>query len=163
MRELPKWFSRLLDWLPPQSKPQQLLPRQEVVGDKAVQLGQVGGSVTIVHLTLPPVPVPVTTLPPAPVPPAAAKPVARFVPSAVLPTRSAGVANEAQRQVLHLIRQVPYPAAVHEFMQREFGTHMVIHLQPPQLYRVRRYVEAILKSGVPPAGVRPFQAPQGNP
>mgnify|MGYP006958846527 CR=1 FL=1 len=31
-------------------------------------------------------------------------------------------------------------------MQREFGTRVVVNLHQTQLYRVRRYVEVIIKS-----------------
>ena len=30
-----------------------------------------------------------------------------------------------------------------DFMRREFGTAMVMELQPAQVYRVRRYVETV--------------------
>ena len=63
------------------------------------------------------------------------------------PFRPAGVANDDQRHVLQLIRRLHDSASVYEFMRREFGTHMVIKLQPPQLFRVRRYVEAIIQAG----------------
>ena len=156
MRAIPKWLPK---WIA------HLLPSQRNSGDGVVQIGKMGGGnvVTIVHLTLPPVPTPVPTPAPAPVPPASAKPVARLVPPAALPARPTGVANEEQRHVLHLIRQVPYPTAVHEFMQREFGTHMVIHLQPPQLYRVRRYVEKIIQTTETAASAAgPFEQIQGR-
>lgn len=159
MSELPKWLGALIA---------RLLPKQKTEGDHAAQFGKVGGNVTIVHLTqhLPaaPAPLPVVPAPVAPtlvVPaPAAPMPVTPAAP----PFRPAGgVANAEQRQVLQLMRQLPHPGPVHEFMQREFGTHMVIHLQPPQLYRVRRYVEKIIQSAEPvAAGARPFQPTQGN-
>lgn len=149
MSELPKWLGQLLA---------RLLPKQKAHGDSAAQFGKVAGNVTIVHLTQHVMPAP------APVPPVAPKPEAPVVePAAPQPIRSAGVANEEQRQVLHLIRQLPNPTSVHEFMQREFGTHMVIHLQPRELHRVRRYVEKIIQSSdQEPAGARPFQPTQGN-
>lgn len=146
MRAIPKWLPK---WIA------HLLPSQRNSGGGVVQIGKMGAGnvVTIVHLTMPPVPAPTVAPTPALAPPVEAKPVARFT----QPVRQAGTANEAQRQVLHLIRQLSHPAAAHEFMQREFGTHMVIHLQPPQLYRVRRYVETIIQSAEPgPPGARPF-------
>ncbi len=48
-----------------------------------------------------------------------------------------------QREVLRMIRQLPVADSVFSFMKREFGTRMVIDLQPSQLLRVRRYIEAI--------------------
>ncbi|MCW5223502.1 hypothetical protein D5041_07805 [Verminephrobacter aporrectodeae subsp. tuberculatae] len=52
----------------------------------------------------------------------------------------------AQRDVLALMDQLDKPARIKvlEFMRREFGTGMVIELQPDQVFRVRRYVETII-------------------
>jgi hypothetical protein len=102
-----------------------LLPRQTVRGHSASQIGKVGGNVTIVHLT-------------QHLPGSAAQ--------TVQPTRPAGIANDEQRHVLQLIRQLANSNSVLDFMQREFGTRVVVNLQPAQLYRVRRYVEVIIKS-----------------
>lgn len=152
MSELPKWLGALVA---------RLLPKQKTEGDHGAQFGKVGGNVTIVHVT--------QHVRTEPVSPAAAQPFATTAPAAV-PVPAAqpyrpggGVANEEQRHVLHLIRRLPSPAGVHEFMQREFGTHMVIHLQPRQLHRVRRYVEKIIQSGAQLSEeAKPFQHPQGN-
>lgn len=125
MSELPKWLGALLA---------RLLPRQKAQGDSASQFGRVAGNVTIVHLTQH---LPAPT--PEPMPPAL---------EPARPVRAPGVANDEQRQVLQLIRRLPSSTAtaVHDFMQREFGTRVVVHLQPAQLYRVRRYVETIIKA-----------------
>lgn len=58
-------------------------------------------------------------------------------------TRPASVANPAQREVLNMIRRLRKAEPVFLFMEREFGTRMVIELQPTQLLRLKRYVEAI--------------------
>lgn len=115
-----------------------LLPKQKVKGDRATQFGKVEGNVTIVHLTqhLPPVAAP------APVPPIAPMPLT----PAARPFRPGATANDEQRQVLQLIRRLPNNASVEKFMKREFGTHMVICLEPLELVRVRSYVEAIMKA-----------------
>lgn len=52
--------------------------------------------------------------------------------------------GEAQREVLALIDRMPDPTVVLKFMEREFYTSVVIELAPQQLYRVKRYAEAIL-------------------
>lgn len=129
MSELPKWLGALIA---------RLLPRQKSAGDHAAQFGKVGGNVTIVHLTLPDVSGPSPDR--APVSPMSTTSFVRPL------VRPAGVANEEQRLVLQLIRRLHDSASVYEFMRREFGTHMVINLKPPQLFRVRRYVEAIIQS-----------------
>lgn len=124
MSELPKWLGALVA---------KLLPKQKAMGEHAAQFGKVGGNVTIVHLTqhLPPVAAPVQPMPLTP---------------AGRPFRPGATANDEQRQVLQLIRRLPNSASVEKFMKREFGTHMVICLEPLELVRVRSYVEAILKA-----------------
>ena len=94
-------------------------------GDGAIQIGHVGGNLTIVQV----------------------------VQGAPATPRTKGLANEAQREVLKLMRHLPDQALVTDFMQREFDTRMVIDLDAGQLFRVRRYVETILnnsdKAGIP--------------
>lgn len=51
--------------------------------------------------------------------------------------------------VLALLDQVPDRIAVLDFMDREFGTRMVIELLPAQVFRVRRYAEVILSNSGP--------------
>lgn len=149
MSELPKWMGALIA---------RLLPQQKSAGDHAAQFGKVGGNVTIFHVTQHVLATPVA--PPQFVPTAPA-PLAE--PAAQPHRPSGGIANEDQRLVLQLIRRLHDSASVYEFMRREFGTHMVINLQPPQLFRVRRYVEAIIQSGAQmSAEARPFQPAQGN-
>ena len=148
MGELPKQW---LAWLA------RLLPKQKVQGDRAVQIGRVDGDLSTDHSTHHH-----TTRfaqsgcvgtgamhmghvsgvqnvtqvhqhfyaavePPLVVSSAAARPVATAA------------------QVLALMDPLPEPVRfkVLDFMRREFGTSMVIELQPHQLYRARRYVEAI--------------------
>lgn len=53
-------------------------------------------------------------------------------------------ASSAHRRALALLDRVPDRIAVLDFMEREFGTRMVIELDTRQLYRLRRYVEVIL-------------------
>lgn len=51
-----------------------------------------------------------------------------------------------QARVLRQLARVSNRRSVLEFMRREFGTSMVKELTFPQLYRVRKYTEAILRS-----------------
>lgn len=129
MSALPKWLGT---WIA------RLLPKQKSKGDNAVQFGKVGGNVTIVHLTqhLPCAP---------PVQPVAVAPV---IDPALHPFRPGRVATDEQRQVLQIMRRLPNKTSLEEFMQREFGTLMVIDLQPSQLFRVRRYAEAIYNASL---------------
>jgi hypothetical protein len=149
LSELPKWLGALIA---------RLLPKQKSEGDHAAQFGKVGGNVTILHVTQH-----VLTTPVAPPQFESTAPAPLAEPAAQPHRAGGGVANEDQRHVLQLIRRLHDSASVYEFMRREFGTHMVINLQPPQLFRVRRYVEAIIQSGAQvSAATRPFQPVQGN-
>lgn len=94
------------------------LPAQKNEGAGAVQVGKVGGDVTS-NVTI------VTVV--------------------GTPANTPGSLTTAeQREVLGLIRRVRNSETVFLFMERQFGTRMVIDLQPSQLLRVRRYAEAIL-------------------
>lgn len=88
----------------------------------SVQVGHAGGPVTIVNLT-------------------------QHLDASVRATssRNRPVANDAQREVLRLMRGLPDQTVVEDFMHREFGTRKVIDLAPSQLYRVRKYVDAICR------------------
>lgn len=155
MGELPKQW---LAWLA------RLLPKQKVQGSRAVQVGRVDGNlstdhsthhhttrlaqsgcvgagavhtgpvqnVTQVHQHFYPSQRPVH---------AARPPAAAPAPPAVRPVTTAA-------QVLALMAPLPEPVRfkVLDFMRHEFGTAMVIDLQPQQLYRVRRYVETVNQS-----------------
>lgn len=55
-------------------------------------------------------------------------------------------ADQDRENVRMLIKQVPWPP-VCAFMDKTFNTRMVDALDKHQLYRLRRYVEAIIKSG----------------
>lgn len=68
-------------------------------------------------------------------------------PSHAPPLHGNARASTAHRRALTLLDQVPDRIAVLDFMEREFGTRMVIELDTRQLYRLRRYVEVILKNG----------------
>lgn len=93
---------------------QLFVPQQSNSGSKAIQVGKVHGNLTIVQVSH-----------------QAAKPV--NIPSKI-----------EQGQVLELLKSVPdHRISVLNFMQREFGTKMVIQLQSEQLYRVKRYIEVI--------------------
>jgi len=61
------------------------------------------------------------------------------------PTPQTGLTTPAQRELLALIRRSPSAEAVFNFMQREFGSRMVMDLSPSQVLRVRRYVEVVQK------------------
>ena len=61
-------------------------------------------------------------------------------------TRQARRTTPDQKAVLQLMAGVPDRIAVLDFMEREFNTRMVIELKPAQLYRLRRYVEVVLKA-----------------
>lgn len=107
MGELPR---QLLAWMA------RLLPKQKVQGNGAIQVGKVGGNVTIVHVTHAP-------------DSQASKPASLTTPE--------------QREVLGLIRRVPNKEAVFSWMQKSFGTRMVMDLKPSEVLRTRRYVETI--------------------
>ena len=117
---------QLLVWI------RQLLPKQKNTGSGAVQVGKAGGDVTVVNLTqhitqhLSPI----------------------HAGSRLSPAPVRRQASKAQREVLLLMMKLDErEGAVLDFMQREFGTRIVIDLNESQLYRVRRYVEVALKGG----------------
>lgn len=96
-----------------------MLPKQQNEGAGAVQVGKVGGdvvsNVTIVNISH----------------------------SQFSNTQSGSIATVQQREVLGMIRGLRNNESVFMFMEKHFGTRMVIDLQPSQLVRVKRYVEAI--------------------
>lgn len=91
--------------------------RQTNSGAEAVQVGAVHGDLTIVHVRTEQRP----------------------------ENENAEVLKQQQRQVLRLLNGVHDRHGVLEFMRREFGTSMVKELRFPQLYRVRKYIEAVLR------------------
>lgn len=107
MGELPK---QLLAWMA------RLLPKQKVEGNSAIQVGKVGGNVTIVHITHAP-------------DSQASKPASLTTPE--------------QREVLGLIRRLRNKDAVFSWMHKSFGTRMVMDLKPSEVLRTKRYVETI--------------------
>lgn len=116
-----KW---LRDWMT------RLMPKQKSSGDGAVQMGHVGGNVTINQITH--------------------RNVVRQA-SSVLGRQSGCEPlpmTEKQKEVLMLMKPLPDPVriTVLDFMRREFGTAMVKELQPRDLYRVRMYVLKVRQS-----------------
>lgn len=120
MREIKKWLTRLIS---------RIMPTQTSSGDGAIQIGKMGGGVTNVHLTQH-----IYADPNQQVQQQRAAPQPRQRP----PTTT------EQSQVLALMDHLADRMAVLDFMEREFDTRMVIRLDSPQLYRLRRYVEVIL-------------------
>ncbi|WCM88549.1 hypothetical protein [Acidovorax sp. NCPPB 3576] len=101
-----------------------LLPRMKNEGAGAVQIGKVEGNVSTNHFTI-------TVIAPKP------------EPGPEAPAAPLSLTSPEQREVLRLIRQLQDNKGVFLFMERTFGTRMVIDLEPAQLLRVRRYVETI--------------------
>jgi len=93
-----------------------LLPKQKVEGNGAIQVGKVSGNVTIFHVTQA---------------------------SDSQAPKPASLTTTEQREVLGMIRRVPNKEAVFCWMQKSFGTRMVMDLKPSELLRTRRYVETI--------------------
>jgi alpha-D-ribose 1-methylphosphonate 5-phosphate C-P lyase len=54
--------------------------------------------------------------------------------------------SKEREEVRLLVKQVPWPP-VCAFMEKTFNTRMVDALDKHQLYRLRRYVETMIKSG----------------
>lgn len=118
-----------------------------------MHMGNVSGSVqnvTQVHqhfyAALPPQ-APMTPDPPA-APAEPAVPAASVVPLSPAPPpppATRPVATAAHKEVLALMKPLSEPVRIKvlDFMRREFGTAMVIDLQPQEVYRVRRYVETV--------------------
>ena len=124
MQEIPK---QLLAWI------RRLLPSQKNTGNGAVQVGKAGGDVTVVNFT---------------------QHITQRLPNFQAGSRLSPAASTrrkaspAQREVLNLMMKLDdREGAVLEFMQREFGTRIVIDLNDSQLFRVKRYVEVALKGG----------------
>lgn len=53
--------------------------------------------------------------------------------------------SSEQSAVLRRLDQLRDRARVLDFMDREFGSRMVIHLTPEQLYRLNRYLDVVLR------------------
>lgn len=107
MGELPKQLWAMLA---------KLLPKQKVQGDGAIQVGKVGGNVTIVHVTQSP---------------------------ESSDTKPVSLTTAEQREVLGLIRRLRNNESVFVWMEKSFGTRMVMDLKPSEVMRTRRYVETI--------------------
>ncbi len=105
---------QLLAWMA------RLLPKQTNEGAGAVQIGRASGDV---HTT--------TTS------------NVTIINLQVSQERPTHLATTEQREVLAMLRKLHQRDAVFVFRQRQFGTRMVIDLEPGQLLRVRRYVETI--------------------
>jgi len=108
--ELPK---QLLAWMA------RLMPKMRNEGSGSVQVGKVGGNVTIVNVTQ------------------------HLSHTYLDPQMPVAIATQEQRDVLRMIRLLPNSEGVYKFMERSFQTRMVIDLEPVELLRVRKYVESI--------------------
>lgn len=115
MRELFQWLQKII---------QQSKPSQHSKGNAAVQVGELRGDVTSVHLTQ------------------------NFYGG--VPRAARTQATAEHKQVLALLDRVSNRVAVLDFMEREFKTRMVIDLTQVELYRLRRYIEVILADASPP-------------
>lgn len=51
-----------------------------------------------------------------------------------------------QHSALRRLEQVPNRIAILDFMEREFGTRMVIELKSAQLFRLNRYLDVVLQN-----------------
>lgn len=113
-----------------------LWPQQKAQGDNAVQIGKVQGEVHVnhgdhfhrhnhhSHITV----IQASMQAPA------------NEPQVRKPTPSEHSA------VLRRMEQLRDRVAVLDFMEREFGTRMVIHLKAEQLFRLNRYLDVVLRS-----------------
>ncbi len=109
-----------------------LMPRQSNKGGGTVQVGRLNGNVTVInhhHASGP----------------------SRGGRASAAGRR----ATPAQREVLDLLNRVPDRIAILKFMEKEFKTRLVIELQPDQLYRVKRYVQAVLTNSEAPVTLEP--------
>ncbi|CAN7556529.1 hypothetical protein LJR074_004008 [Acidovorax sp. LjRoot74] len=93
-----------------------LLPKQKVQGNGAIQVGKVSGNVTIVHVT--------------------------HAPDSQV-SKAPSLTTPEQREVLGMIRKLKNREAVFSWMQKSFGTRMVMDLKPSEVLRARRYIETI--------------------
>ena len=92
-----------------------------------VQVGQVNGSVRVVHLKQ-------------------ERHITNHVHVYGEPDpASKSLTSSEQRDVLQMIRALRNSDSTFAFMEKTFGTKFVMDLQPSQLLRVRRYVESINK------------------
>ncbi len=122
--------SELLAWL--KGLMTSLMPKQKMDGDGGVMIGKVDGGVSqithnvnnVTHQHF-------------------YGPLQRQDADVAAETKSGGIATYEQRQVLLMIRSLPKTDSVFAFMERTFGTKMVIDLQPRELARLRKYVETI--------------------
>lgn len=125
--------------------------RMEHVGDSNVQVGHAGGDVRVInvgslvqhhaqhhsHITI----IQAPNLAPAAMQPDAAgmRQDAPIAGSVNKPT------SHEQSAVLRRMDQLRDRVQVLDFMEREFGTRMVIHLKAEQLFRLNRYLDVVLR------------------
>ncbi|MEG0920287.1 MAG: hypothetical protein RSD57_00085 [Comamonas sp.] len=128
-KKLPKW---LLSWMA------SLLPTQSSSGDRAMNIGQVNGDVHHVthNVSQRPVTMHVTQV---------------FYSAQVQAQQSAansGVANEAQREVLALLRQLSEGAKLRvlNHMDKKYGTKKVVDVNGSELKNLKRYMEVTLQN-----------------
>lgn len=128
---LARWFAKLMSKLYAGAGGQ-----HQSTGDGSMHIGQSAGPVTTVHQVTQHFYAPCA--PPVPVP-QGSRPERRVRPRPPTATE--------QSHVLALMDRLPDRIAVLDFMEREFDTRMVIHLDSPKLFRLRRYMEVILDNG----------------
>ena len=125
-------MNQVLQWV--MTLVQKLQPRQHVNGSNTVQVEQAGGDVTIDNSSRPVTMHVTNVFYSAQV---QSQPAANTRPSATT------VSNE-QREVLASIRSLGVKGeSVFKFMDRTFGSRMVIHLKPGELVRVQAYITTI--------------------
>lgn len=141
---VPKW---LRDWV--EQLIERLKPSHHSSGEGSMHIGRVKGKVShsqtnnhvqVVHNHIyaapPPAPPPAAAAPP-PQPPRQPRP-------SEMPAHLRRPTSPAHKDLLRLLVDLrPRDRGVFDFMEREFGTRMVIDLDDLQLHRARRYAEAV--------------------
>ena len=125
MNELLQWIGALL---------RKLQPRQATSGDSTVQVERAGGNVNVDNSQRP-----VTMN------------VTNVFYSAQMQTQQRaanGVANEAQREVLAVLRQLSEEAKLRvlSHMHKKYGTKKVVDIDGPELKHLKRYMEVTLQN-----------------
>lgn len=125
-----------------------LLPTQKAHGDHAVQVGKVSGVLHVDHSTHSHTQHnnhvtiiqshKVHPMRAAYVSPVAAQPTANFKPQGLAPLPDCA-------DVLRRMDKLRHRTRVLDFMDREFGTRLVIDLTPEQLFRTSKYLDVVLQ------------------
>ena len=126
-------MNQVLQWI--MGMVQKLQPRQAANGANTVQVERAGGDVQIDNSQRP-VTMHVTQV---------------FYSTQIQAQQSAansGVANEAQREVLALLRQLPEDAKLRvlNHMDKKYGTKKVVDVNGPELKNLKRYMEVTLQN-----------------